>query len=127
MDSNDFRQGWITQFSHGSATGEIAKRLLVPFPAVFDGFTQIVTKNWPHLKLGELQCQELSLSPAAPLDLLFRHGHDVAITNLAQLLRNHTTLRSCAPTKTVGHSDGRAGVFRISSFLHRPLLSATAE
>jgi hypothetical protein len=32
--------------------------------------------------------------PAASLDLLFRHGHDVAIAHLAQLLRNHAILQS---------------------------------
>src|SRR4051794_41071446 len=91
MDGDNFGNGWISQLclSHSSAAREIAQRLHVPVPPFFDGFAQIVTENWPHLKLSELQGQKLSLVPAASLDLFFWHGHHVAIADLAQLLRNH--------------------------------------
>jgi hypothetical protein len=96
MDGDNFGKRWISQLSlsHGSTASEMAQRLHISIPAFFDGFAQIVTENWPYLERSELQGQKLSLLPAASLDLLFWHCHDVAVTDLAQLLRNHADLRS---------------------------------
>src|SRR5215213_6014448 len=91
MNSNDFGKCWITQLrlTHASAVGEIAQSLLVSFPAFLDRLAQIFAKNWPYFERSELQSQELSFLPAPPLDFLFGNGHDVAVADLAKLLRNH--------------------------------------